>query len=411
MTKNNLYLKAKLGLLTLILSLLGLSVGCKNTDQQGVASGGGGYAQSGTAQILEYAKNHLADAIENTPEIFFQEFPSEYDKHVMAQIIRELKFLPTERRQRDGQYLKLDYNKKNRSLIATYDFYVVYNVGSIIEFIEDGIFKDDSKVQTMIQAMQRDILHEFSHLLEIGNTGQTDTTSQIFANSFLEAISDIKFQCNSTEFTIKFWPYAKTLEISKDIPPSLWMKEDMDKFFFSSDLYQFVTGRPVFESDNDGTPYFVLAKSGAARTPFIHYISDLKNEKGNLLFSESGTDSVGLMVYDYEKKEWVDEDWIASVSAKSELSFEKNYQRATIVNQLTVIDTESNRTISDGVVYNEFTTKEIAEVIEFTECKRLPSESFSITTYPLTTFINNQVTSHKDPKVDLIYDALYAEKD
>jgi hypothetical protein len=201
--KNRTNVLSLYGLLTLtLLTLLGCGdSSAKGPSLEGVASGGGGYSQRPTSQILEVAKQNLATIIETSPEIIFSEFPAEYNKNKLAEIIRKIEFRPSERRERDGSYLKLDYDKSSNSIYATYDFYIIYNVPSIFSLKE-------AELNKMVEDIQQDILHEVSHLLGIGKTSETDISSQLFSYNLINKLKLAEYSCETDKLQMKFSPYA-----------------------------------------------------------------------------------------------------------------------------------------------------------------------------------------------------------
>lgn len=178
--------------------------------QQGASSGGGGYSQQPTHQMLDIAKLSLADAVNNTPDEFFSKFPARYSKENIVKIIRDIKFMPKERRERDGSYLKMDYDSATDSLIATYDFYVVYNFPSLM-----SLASQPEQFREAINNIQTDIVHELSHLLGIGTSLGSNFTSELFSNEFLGSLKSVRYVCENEKNVMTFYPYKAAFFIGK----------------------------------------------------------------------------------------------------------------------------------------------------------------------------------------------------
>lgn len=174
--------------------------------QEGASSGGGGYSQQATHQMLDIVKKSLAEKILNLPEEFFINFPQEYKQDKIATIINNIEFKPDDRRQRDGSFLKMDYDKDTDTLIATYDFYVIYNFPSFL-----SLARKPEKFVEAYEDIEIDILHELSHLLGIGTSAKSNFTSEVFSNEFLFTMKSVRYVCENEKLRMGFYPYKKTL--------------------------------------------------------------------------------------------------------------------------------------------------------------------------------------------------------
>lgn len=364
-------------------------------DKQGTSSGGGGFAQSGTSQLLDFAKNHLADSIAIMPNSFFSEFPEEYNKLAISQIIRDLKFLPTERRQRNGQYLKLDYDKNKKSLIATYDFYVIYNVSSV-----ESLFFPEDKVTKVVYEIQQDILHELSHLLGIGVTATTDSTSRFFAISILQSIRELIYSCKSKDYNLSFSPYGKLLEIepSSNTGAIIESNDMEDKVSLWDDFNEYLSGE-FLTNDTSNHP---LASFHDYLLSDLGYSSfKMKLKDGTLTFDVESTDYEVYETYNYESKEWEIEKRNYLLKMTSALNFDEKFQNAKLTTQRKFFNLDSNLK-----KYNETPYNEEVFVLDFSECTVIETFEPSLKIYPLNTILNNQITSYRDPKLKSLQQAI-----
>lgn len=176
----------------------------------GASSGGGNYSQQPTHQMLEIAKLSLSETISNLPEEFFADFPEEYKRDTIVEIIKNIRFEPQKRTIRDGSYIKMDYDKNTNTLVATYDFYVIYNFPSLLSLI-----KKPEKFREELANIQIDILHEFSHLLKIGDAVDTNFTSELFAGEFLGTMQSVRYICDNDQMKMAFYPYKKVFLLEK----------------------------------------------------------------------------------------------------------------------------------------------------------------------------------------------------
>lgn len=250
--------------------------------QEGASSGGGGYSQQPTHQVLEIAKQGLADSIRNAPDEFFSKFPPEYPKEKLVQIIRDVKFMPQERRERDGSYLKMDYDTETNSLIATYDFYVIYNFPSLLSLVQKP-----EKLREAISNIQTDILHELSHLLGIGKSLDSNLTSEVFANEFFATIRSIRYLCENEDAFMAFFPYKSTFFISH--------KKD-DEFFQNLHDYEWhdFDLEEMFENQSQATSRLENSEDFFEdfESHFYWQFADIDDSNGSTFNWEQGITSI-----------------------------------------------------------------------------------------------------------------------
>lgn len=390
--------------LTLTLFLL---TGCGDSKQEGVASGGGGYSQRPTSQVLEVAKLSLAKTLETAPDVLFTEFPAEFNKSKLSEIIRKIEFRPTERRERDGSYLKLDYDSKTNAIFATYDFYIIYNVPSIFSMKVEDLNK-------MVEDIQKDILHEVSHLLGIGKSSETDLTSQLFGYYFMSKLKSAEYLCDSDNFQMKYSPYARTFLIrDKKLNLDEYFEDEkltylLEDHLKTMDSYDRDFGKnPLDIITEDYSEKFFGLISGDTDNGSIHQLSEwllnptIEMSGATLSMDHSEEGAFGQTQSDYTSSEMdlnnrskLEFDGIRTLSTI--LSFTKNYSAANLV----VFERFSSKDSSKEKRKNQLAFGDHSSRIEFKNCKT------NANAFPLKLIQATPIKSLKDPNIEVIEESL-----
>lgn len=177
---------------TLVLVMcLSMSVGAF-AAKTGAGSGGGGfsyYYKSGKAysQVKKYLAKVLSDASEAELSAIEKKYKRSIDWNEFINIIKTAKAEPkrsAERQNPDGftDPLIMDYDTKTRTISALDLFFLEYNTEKI--------------TSAEVQEISRLILHETSHLFEIG-INNDDEVSKKFSEDLNKIVFKYLYRCNN----------------------------------------------------------------------------------------------------------------------------------------------------------------------------------------------------------------------
>lgn len=418
---------------TIIVATCALFSACDSQDSSppgsklgGASSTGGGYSQKGTHQMLEIAKEQLSTGILSSPDELFRNFPEDFKREEIARIIKEIEFMPKERRERDGSFLKFDYDQNKKTIIATQDFYIIYNFPSIhsldtLEFIK------------AIRNIQQDILHEFSHFLKIGQSAESDFTSEVFAYYLKSNLAGIFYRCSNEKYKVAVNPYTKIMVMGNssydgypfgsydyqddDIYDYLFSDEDEDEEFYvledledlqSSHQYHLLLrnrnldsvyswdrifrdiDKTTDENRNSGSAYSIQLNSASVEEEIVTFSDNIIDDKREASY-EGGED----IEYAY--------------TLDAELSIDKKSLKAKLTTQVDVEITNDPNNLNE-TAREEF-TKSLLSKLDNSEFEGQNFDcEFKFKPILIQPFIDYPVEYYGDENIDKIYEFIEEEE-
>lgn len=180
-----------------------------NLNLAGTGSGAGGAYDDYAHIQIKQAQAFLVRIFTGMSESHFKDFPEPYNNRETLIDLFENKIEHLdETPKRDGQALLFDYDEDEGKLFYTNRFVEQYGVGKF----KKAALKNLAEIEEVSGL----ILHEFSHLLKIGQSAQTNVKSSIFSTVFMNSVLSEKHLCSGITTTVS----GDELEISFALNPA-----------------------------------------------------------------------------------------------------------------------------------------------------------------------------------------------
>lgn len=169
----------------------------RETKLDGPIAGGGGFICTTSERVLDNAKSQLANQIRMAPHIVFTTLPSGWTKERIVNIVETVR-LEDEKPaiRRHGKKLRFNYGQddKGEYIEALEPFCYTYEGTEI----DSG---DKATLDRKYRQVQIEILHEIAHLMNIGQTKETDVQAREFAQDFVSKLTNTFVYCEFPRLT------------------------------------------------------------------------------------------------------------------------------------------------------------------------------------------------------------------
>jgi hypothetical protein len=142
------------------------------TPTMGSSSGGGGFVDENSTIILKQAADGLAGMIQFSSHGIYKNLPLGMTQEKLADLIKNVRYLPFVERNRQGRSLMFDYgtDKEGEYIVALKPFFVAYSSFPVK-------FATDESLVNVIMDVRLKLAHEAAHHLGIGIQNDEDAES------------------------------------------------------------------------------------------------------------------------------------------------------------------------------------------------------------------------------------------
>jgi hypothetical protein len=241
-----------------------IEAGAAPTSPEGKSSGGGGFVDENSKQLLNSVKQKFAELIKSSsPNIF--KVKEGWNRERFASLVENLRLSPEKTNVRHGKEVMFDYgtDETGEYIAAIKPFFLVY--GSYpVEFVKEDELKN---VELDIR---KKILHEIAHLIydhsKRFNSGSSveeiETESKAFAKKILQQISKDVIVCEADDlgpyphlYYQKNYSYRASPDVFKS---EIQLKRSTIVIHRSSGLASLAhAGMPMVHDKRTGEPYIL----------------------------------------------------------------------------------------------------------------------------------------------------------
>lgn len=169
----------------------------QNQQTTGPIAGGGGFICTTSERVLDNAKSQLANQIRTAPAIVFSTLPQGWTRERIVHIVETVR-LEDEKPAtfRHGKKLRFDYGQdQNGDYIEALEPFCYTYEGTPVDSA------DKDMLQPIYRQIHIEIMHEIAHLMNIGQSKETDSQARKFATEFLGKVLNSFMLCEFKNLT------------------------------------------------------------------------------------------------------------------------------------------------------------------------------------------------------------------
>lgn len=182
-------------------ALICFSLGCSKASssrpakQDGTSSGGGGFGDENSMDLLNQAKKITANAIRRANPALFTNMPKGWSQERLARLIENIHIEPNKPVYRYNRELMFDYRNpadKEPYLVATSLFFRSHAAIPINTM-------QGTAIEPYLREVRMRLLHEAAHVLGIGRSEKTDYKARVFAAYLWQNFSRDNVVCSTQD--------------------------------------------------------------------------------------------------------------------------------------------------------------------------------------------------------------------